>query len=180
MAVTIDLLPLRGAVLIRNDVHRDDRGSFRRIADLQEMGVKGMDSTVAQVSAAVSEVAGTLRGLHYQTAPYQESKTLWCSSGSVFDVLVDLRTDEPTYGSWISVSLTAGENVALHVPPGVAHGYQTLQDDTELVYLVSMPHHPESARILRWSDPTVGIAWPLPVTRISDRDREAPSWPPQP
>lgn len=177
--MTIDLLPMRGAMLVRNEVHRDDRGSFRRIADLQEMDAAGVDSTVAQVSAAVNEVAGTLRGLHYQAAPHQESKTLWCSMGSVFDVLVDLRPGEPTCGSWISVRLTAGGNVALHVPPGVAHGYQTLQDDTELVYLVSTPHHPGSARILRWSDPTVGITWPLPVTRISDRDREAPSWPPQ-
>jgi len=178
--VTIDLLPLRGAMLVHNEAHRDDRGSFRRIVDLRAMNAAGVDSAVAQVSAAVNELAGTLRGLHYQTVPHQESKTLWCSMGSVFDVLVDLRPQEPTYGSWIAVSLKAGENVALHVPPGVAHGYQTLQDDTELVYLVSAPHHPESARILRWSDPTVGIAWPLPVTRISDRDREAPSWPPQP
>jgi len=178
--VTIDLLPLRGAMLVRNEVHRDDRGSFRRIADLQEIDAAGVDTSVVQVSAAVNDVAGTIRGLHYQRVPHQESKTLWCSKGSVFDVLVDLRPQEPTYGSWIAVSLTAGENVALHVPPGVAHGYQTLEDDTELVYLVSTPHHPESARTLRWSDPTVGIDWPRPVTRISDRDREAPSWPPQP
>lgn len=178
--MTIKLLPLRGAMLVHNEVHCDDRGSFRRIADLQELNAEGVDDRVVQVSAAVNDVAGTIRGLHYQRVPHQESKTLWCSMGSVFDVLVDLRPHEPTYGTWISVSLKAGENVALHVPPGVAHGYQTLQDDTELVYLVSAPHHPESARILRWSDPTVGIAWPLPVTRISDRDREAPSWPPQP
>jgi dTDP-4-dehydrorhamnose 3,5-epimerase len=177
--LTIDLLPLRGALLLRNEVHRDDRGSFRRIVDLQEMNAAGGDDTVVQVSAAVNGMAGTLRGLHYQTEPHQESKTLWCSKGSVFDVLVDLRPEESTYGTWIAVNLTAVENVGLHVPPGVAHGYQTLQDDTELVYLVSAPHHPESARILRWSDPTVGIAWPLPVTHISDRDREAPSWPPQ-
>ena len=178
--MTIDLLPLRGALLLHHEVYPDDRGSFRRIADLQALRAAGADDTVVQVSAAANDVAGTLRGLHYQVAPHQESKTLWCSKGSVFDVLVDLRPQEPTYGTWITVSLTAQENVALHVPPGVAHGYQTLEHHTELVYLISAPHHPESARILRWSDPTVGIVWPLPVTRISDRDREAPSWPPQP
>ncbi len=93
-------------------------------------------------------------------------------------MLVDLRPDEPTYGTLRRVELAAERPHALHVPAGVAHGYQTLVDDTSLTYLISTGYHPDSARVLSWDDPTVGIVWPLPVTAISDRDREAPPWPP--
>ena len=177
--MTIEHLPLRGAVLLHYEIHPDERGSFRRIVDLAELDAEGLDSAVVQVSSARNSETGTIRGMHYQAEPHRESKTLWCSAGSVFDVLVDLRPDEPTYGTWFGLTLTAGEPVALHIPPGLAHGYQTLQDDTELVYLISAPHRPDSARTLRWSDPTVAVTWPLPPTRISDRDREASTWPPR-
>lgn len=176
--MTIEQLPLAGVVLLGYDVAADERGSFRRNVDLADLELLGLDPRVSQVSTATNAVAGTLRGMHFQVAPHEETKTLWCIHGSVLDVLVDVRPDSMTYGSWCSVTLSAGDGRAVHVPPGVAHGYQTLVDDSTLVYLISAPHHAESARSLLWSDPTVGIAWPLPVTRISDRDAEAPQWPP--
>ena len=171
-------LPLAGVVVLEYDVAADVRGSFRRNVDLGDLERLGLDSRVSQASTATNAVAGTVRGMHFQVAPHEESKTLWCTRGSVLDVLVDVRPESTTYGAWCSVTLSAGDGRAVHVPPGVAHGYQTLVADSALVYLISAPHHPESARSLLWSDPTVGIDWPLPVTRISGRDREAPPWPP--
>ena len=171
-------LAIRGAVLLRPEVRVDERGSFHRVVDVAELTALGLDPTVAQVSVATNRLRGTVRGMHYQVAPHTESKTLWCTAGSVFDVLVDLRPDEPTYGSWLGLTLSADEPSALHVPAGVAHGYQTLVDGTDLTYVISAAHHPDSARSLSSADPTVGIDWPLPVTVISDRDREAPPWPP--
>lgn len=172
-------LSMRGAVLLRGDVHADERGTFRRVVDCGQLGAAGLDARIDQVSTASNIRRGTIRGLHYQVEPHREAKTLWCASGAVFDVIVDLRPEEPTYGQWESVTLSAEEPAALHVPRGVAHGYQTLANDTELVYLISTPHVAASARTLLWRDPTLAIPWPLPVANISDRDREAPEWPPQ-
>jgi dTDP-4-dehydrorhamnose 3,5-epimerase len=116
--------------------------------------------------------------MHYQAEPDGEAKTLWCLTGSVFDVLVDVRPDEPTYGQWVSVVLSADEPAAVHVPRGVAHGYQTLVEESSMAYLISTPYVAASSRSLLWSDPSVGIAWPLPLSCISDRDRDASPWPP--
>ena len=176
--MTIVELGLPGVLLLTPDVHADDRGTFHRVVDLAELAGRGLDPAVAQVSVATNRRAGTVRGMHYQVAPHTEAKTLWVTQGSVLDVLVDLRPGEATYGTWISVPLSADAPHALHVPHGIAHGYQTLLDDTSLTYLISTPHDPASGRTLHWQDPTIGIDWPLPVTAISDRDREAPTWPP--
>ncbi len=175
-----ETLALRGAVLFRADAHEDHRGSFRRVLDAEVLTQLGLDPAMAQISIATNHRRGTVRGMHYQVSPYEEAKTLWCTHGAVYDVLVDLRPDEPTYGLWVSVELSAAEPVALHVPPGVAHGYQTLADDTSLTYVIGTSYVASSARSLRWDDPTAGITWPLPVEAISDRDREAPMWPPSP
>jgi dTDP-4-dehydrorhamnose 3,5-epimerase len=178
--VKAEPLGLQGVTLLRAELHEDERGAFRRIVDIPVLESLGLDPTVVQISMATNTRRGTVRGLHYQAAPHEESKTLWCTKGSVFDVLVDLRADEPTYGNWIAVRLAADRPAALHVPPGIAHGYQTLEDDSALTYVISAAYVPGSARSLRWNDPTVGIDWPLPVTVISQRDREAPLWPPSP
>lgn len=172
-------LELPGVTLLRTEVHPDARGHFRRVADLAALRAAGLEADVDQVSVAANTRAGTVRGLHYQAEPHGEAKTLWVTSGAVFDVLVDLRPG-PTYGRWVSVHLDADEPTALHVPRGVAHGYQTLADDTCLAYLISTPFAADSARSLRFDDPTLAIPWPLPVSTISDRDREAPPWPPAP
>lgn len=172
----VEPLPLRGAALLHGVVREDDRGSFRRILDTSVLAEHGVQKTVEQVSAATNRRRGTLRGLHYQAEPHAEAKTLWCSAGALFDVLVDLRPEEPTYGTHWSTTLTGGDAVALHVPRGVAHGYQTLVDDTEVTYLISTAYVAASARSLNWRDPYLSIPWPLAVTVISDRDRGAPAW----
>lgn len=171
-------LGIRGVTLLRADVHEDERGGFRRVVDTAVLEGLGLESAVSQISIATNLRRGTVRGMHYQAAPHEESKTLWCTHGAAFDVVVDLRPDEPTYGHWLSVHLPADEPIALHIPPGIAHGYQTLEDDTALTYVISASYVPEGARSLRWNDPTVNIEWPLPVSVISKRDSEAPSWPP--
>lgn len=169
-------LALPGAHLFVGDAHDDDRGGFDRLVDFALLTELGLDPNVSQVSTARNARAGTLRGLHYQEAPHQESKTLWCTSGSVYDVILDLREDLDTYGSWVAVELAASPPMALHVPPGVAHGYQTTADDTALTYLISTPHEPTSARTIRWDDPTLAIPWPLEVTAISAKDAQAAPW----
>jgi dTDP-4-dehydrorhamnose 3,5-epimerase len=178
--VKAEPLTLRGAVLFRGEVHEDHRGSFRRVLDAEVLVQMNLDPRVTQVSIATNHRRGTVRGMHYQAAPHGETKSVWCTHGAVYDVLVDLRPDEPTYGHWVSVELTADEPVALYVPPGIAHGYQTLVDEAALTYAIGSAYVASSARSLRWDDPTVGINWPLRVTAISERDREAPAWPPSP
>lgn len=174
----VEPLALRGAALLRGERHHDERGHLRKVLVAEEARQHGLDVSVAEVVTTANEVAGTIRGMHYQVAPAMEAKTLWVTDGALRDVLVDLRPDEPTYGQWVAVDLAAGDDVALHVPAGLAHGYQTLEDDTRLVYLISASHSPDHARTLRWDDPAVGIEWPLAPTRISAKDREGHPWPP--
>lgn len=174
-AVRVETLAIAGAALLHSTQQSDVRGTFRRVAHLSAMQAAGLETGVDQVSVATNAVAGTVRGLHLQVAPHEEAKTLWCASGAVFDVLLDLRQG-PAYGTWLSVRLSAEDEVALHVPRGVAHGYQTLTDDASLIYLISAPYEQASARSVRWDDPALAIPWPLPVSRISDRDRDAPAW----
>lgn len=174
----IEDLGLRGVALLRGARHRDERGFLRKVLVSDEARAHGLDVGVAEVVTTANEAAGTIRGMHYQVAPGAEAKTLWVTDGALLDVLVDLRPDEPTYGRWIAVELSAEDDVALHVPTGVAHGYQTLVDDTRLTYLISAGHSPGLARTLAWDDPTVAIDWPMAPTRISAKDREGHPWPP--
>lgn len=171
-----EALAFRGVYLMTTEFHTDERGDFRRVVDFDLLRSLGVESDVCQVSTVTNKRTGTVRGMHYQIEPHAEAKTLWCHSGEVFDVLVDLRPEEPTYRKWMGVRLAASQPTALHVPRGIAHGYQTLQDSTMMTYLISVPYVAESARSLRWDDPTVGIEWPLEATVISERDREAPNW----
>lgn len=176
----LEPMPLRGVTLLRGVRHRDDRGELRKVVVVDEARAMGIDVQVQEVVSSTNVQSGTIRGLHYQVEPFEETKTLWVTRGALFDVLVDLRLDEPTYGQWVSVELSSEEDVALHIPGGIAHGYQTMADDTCLTYLIGAPHSPGHARTLLWNDPTVAIAWPRPVTRISGGDQEGHLWPPQP
>lgn len=176
--MTIEALPLRGAFLVRSTPSADARGDFQRIADVEALAALGADPSVAQLSVARNHLRGTVRGLHWQAAPHGEAKTLWCSAGAVFDVLVDVRPEEPSYGIPWFTTLSADEATAIHIPEGVAHGYQTLVDGAAVTYAISAGFHPASARSLHWQDPALAIPWPLPVTNISARDSEAPAWPP--
>ena len=168
---------LAGVALLEGVAFGDDRGELRKVVRREETDRVGLDLVVDEVIVTTNDVAGTVRGMHLQVAPYEESKTLWVTRGRLLDVLVDARPDQPTYGRWAAVELAAGDGLALHVPPGVAHGYQTLEDGTSLTYLMRGAFSPDHARTLRWDDPTVGVAWPLPVARISEKDRRGLAWP---
>lgn len=166
--------PVAGAWVVEPEPVRDERGSFARVFCAEEFARHGLAPVVAQINAGVSPRAGTLRGLHYQVAPHQESKLVTCTRGAAFDVVVDLRPASPGYGRWHAVELTPANGRMLYVPEGCAHGYLTLLPDTEVRYQASHPYAPEASRGVRWDDPRLGIAWPAPVTVISSRDA---SWP---
>jgi len=167
-------LPIAGAALVEPEPIKDDRGYFARVWCEEEFARHGLDSRAAQANIGVSHKQGTLRGLHYQVAPDLEAKLVRCLRGAVWDVMVDLRPDSPTYRRWHGVELRGGDGRAVYVPPLCAHGYVTLEDDTELWYQASVPFAPASARGVRYDDPSLGITWPRPALVISDRDR---AWP---
>lgn len=162
---------ISGSYLI--DVKRigDERGFFGRLWCEREMEEMGLVSSIKQSNIGVSPLKGTLRGLHYQTAPHQEVKIIRCPRGAIYDVIVDLRPDSPTFKKWFAVELTAENSRMLYVPEGCATGYQTLDDDTEIYYHTSEFYHPESATGVRYDDPAFGIEWPLPIAAISDNDK---------
>jgi dTDP-4-dehydrorhamnose 3,5-epimerase len=139
---------------------------------------RGLDPTVVQCNVAFNRQRGTIRGMHFQRAPFEEVKIVRCTRGAIFDVVIDLRRNSPSYGKWFSAELTEGNRRMLYVPPGVAHGYQTLTDNTEAYYHVSAAYSPAHASGVRWNDPQFGIEWPLDVTVMSARDIEWPDYVP--
>ncbi len=167
-------LTIAGAFVVEPDVHVDERGSFLRTFCAREFAAAGLDARVAQTSLALNRRAGTLRGLHYVASPSTEAKLVRCVRGRAFDVLVDLRPNEPTFRSWISMELSPDGGQAVFIPPGVAHGYLTLEDETDLLYQMTDPHDPEAARGVRYDDPAFGIAWPFAPTTMCGRDRSYP------
>jgi dTDP-4-dehydrorhamnose 3,5-epimerase len=169
-----DELSVRGAYLIRPERRADHRGHFARLWCQQELGERGMVNRIAQINTGFSPVAGTMRGLHYQLPPHAEVKIAGCTRGAVFDVVVDLRRASPTYRHWAGARLTPDEGSWLYVPEGCAHGYLTLERDTELVYMTSTAYAPTFARGVRYNDPAFDIKWPAPIRIISDADT---NWP---
>jgi dTDP-4-dehydrorhamnose 3,5-epimerase len=167
-------LSLPGAFIIQTQSHKDDRGSFARTFCRDEFELRGLDPCVAQCSLSRNERTGTLRGLHFQANPFGEAKLVRCSRGAIYDVIVDLRRQSPTHGKWAGVTLSGANGVMLYVPAGFAHGFQTLEDDTEVCYQMSTPYLPELARGIRWNDPALKITWPSRDPILSDRDRELP------
>lgn len=166
--------PLAGAWVLEPERHEDDRGFFARTFCLDELAEHGLDTRIAQASTSFNRRRGTVRGMHYQIAPDAEAKLVRCTRGALFDAVVDLRDGSPTRGRWFAVGLSAEAGNQLYVPPGFAHGFQTLEDETEVHYLISVPYAPASGRGFRFDDPEVGIPWPEPVTLISERDRGLP------
>jgi dTDP-4-dehydrorhamnose 3,5-epimerase len=166
---------LQGAFTIDPELVRDERGFFARVWDSEELARRGLVSRVSQSSIAFNRAAGTLRGLHFQHAPFAETKLVRCTRGAIRDVIVDLRPASSTFLEWVAVELTAENRRTLYVPEEFAHGYQTLTDETEVWYQMSTPYAPEAAGGLRWDDPRLGIEWPEIERRvISERDR---TWP---
>lgn len=167
-------LDLRGAFLVEMEPRLDERGSFARSFCRDEFERRGLNAAVSQCNVSLSHRPGTLRGLHYQLAPHAEVKLVRCVRGAVYDVLVDVRPGSPSLWRWVAVELAAGDGRLLYVPEGFAHGFQTLEPETEVTYQVSAPHVPQAERGLRWDDPRLGIRWPLADPILSERDRSHP------
>jgi dTDP-4-dehydrorhamnose 3,5-epimerase len=167
-------LEIDGVWLIVPEPHADERGFFARTFCTREFGEQGLWTSFVQQSVSFNEVAGTLRGMHYQLEPYGEVKLVRCTQGAIYDVVVDLRAGSPTHGKWCAEVLSADDRRALYVPRGCAHGFITTVDRSEVSYAISEFHHAAAARGVRWDDPAFGIAWPLAPQRISARDAAYP------
>ncbi len=169
--------PLDGVVKITSDVIGDDRGSFYRSFCREEFAANSLPGDFVQCNISRNRMRGTVRGMHFQAPPHEEGKLVRCIRGAVYDVVVDLRAFSPTFRKSFGAELTEVNAVALYIPPGFAHGFQTLQDDSDLLYQMTTFYHPGLARGVRWDDPSLGISWPLPITVISDRDTQFADFP---
>ena len=165
---------LSGAFVVETEPIEDERGWFVRIYDDAELVERGLASRFVQGSIAFNKEWGTLRGLHYQAEPHAEAKLVRCVRGSVYDVIVDLRPGSSTFKRWAAAELSAAGGELLYVPEGLAHGYVTLEDETETLYLISAAYAPEAARGVRWDDPAFGIEWPHDPRVMSEKDK---GWP---
>jgi dTDP-4-dehydrorhamnose 3,5-epimerase len=168
--------PLPGAFLVEPERREDQRGFFARTWCAREFEAHGLNPRLVQCSVSFSKRKGTLRGMHYQTAPYQEAKLVRCTKGAIYDVIIDLRPPSPTYKQHMAMALTADDGKALYIPDGFAHGFQTLVDDTEVFYQMSEFYSPDHSRGVRWDDPAFGIVWPDDDRTILERDRGYPNF----
>jgi len=167
---------IRDVLEITVEPKTDERGFFARTWCKDEFEARGLESELVQCSISYNSKKGTLRGMHYQAAPFEETKLVRCTRGSVYDVVVDLRPESPTFKRWIAITLTAENRNMIYIPQGCAHGFLTLQDDTEVFYQMSEVYDAASARGFRWNDPAFEIAWPDAVKVISERDRNYPDF----
>jgi dTDP-4-dehydrorhamnose 3,5-epimerase len=167
---------LPGVFEIQIDRKCDQRGFFARTWCQQEFAAHGLASNLVQCSLSYNQKKGTLRGLHYQAAPHAETKLVRCSQGAVYDVVLDLRPNSASYKKWLGVCLSAAKHNALYIPKGCAHGFLTLEDDTEVFYQMSEFYEADSARGVRWNDPAFQIVWPGHVEMISERDARYPDF----
>ncbi len=165
---------LKGAYLIEIKPQEDVRGYFARAYCQREFQAVGLETVWVQANLSRNRRRGILRGLHYQAPPFQEAKLILCLRGTIYDVIVDLREDSPTHLEWLDVELSQNNLLGMYVPKGFAHGFQTLEDDTELLYLMSEFYAPEAARGIRWDDPALAIPWPIPDPILSPRDQNLP------
>jgi len=169
-------LATAGAYLVEVECHRDERGFFARSFCEDEFAAKGLVDRFTQSSISFNERRGTVRGMHFATAPHAETKIVRCIAGAMHDVIVDLRPRSPTYLESISVELSARNRRALYIPPGFAHGFQTLMEATEVLYMIDRPFVLEAARGIRWNDPAIHIEWPEVISVISSKDLQFPDW----
>jgi len=169
---------LKGAFIIEIDKFEDKRGFFAHAFSQATFESHGLSSRVVNTNISFNTARGTLRGMHYQVAPYEETKLIRCTRGAIYDVIIDLRRDSPTYRQWIGMELTADNYRLLYVPEQFAHGFQTLEDRTEVTYQVSQVYSPDAARGVRYDDPAFRVTWPLEVEVVSDRDASWPTWSP--
>ena len=171
---------LDGSFVVELDRHTDERGFFARIWCREELAELGLTSDLSQCSISRNALAGTLRGMHFQRHPHEEAKLVRCTSGAIYDVIIDLRPASSTFGQWVGVELDADSGQALYVPEGFAHGFQTLVDASDVLYMISTPYVPEAGAGVRWNDPAFAVQWPEAADRvISDRDRTWPDFAPE-
>jgi dTDP-4-dehydrorhamnose 3,5-epimerase len=167
---------LSGAYVIEVQKLEDERGFFARSWCQREFEAHGLNPGLVQCNISFNSKKGTLRGMHYQAAPYEEAKLVRCTTGAIYDVIVDVRNDSRTFGRHFGLLLTAANRLSLYVPEGFAHGFLTLEDGTEVFYQMSEFYNPDSARGFRYNDPVFAIEWPHEVRVISDRDRAYPDF----
>ena len=167
---------LKGAFIVEMEPIADNRGFFARAWCQREFQSRGLISCFVQNNITVSPKQGTLRGLHYQVAPHEEVKLVRCTQGAIYDVIIDLRPESPTYLEWLGTELTARNRKMIYIPGGFAHGYQILIDDTEVFYQVGQFYTPEYERGIRWDDPAFRVNWPLEIQEISGKDRNWPDF----
>ena len=171
-------LPLAGAYLIDLEPRRDERGFFARGYCEREFAEHGLKTGLVQANLSQNFRKGTVRGMHYQRAPHAEAKLVRCVNGAVYDAIIDLRPESPTYLKWTAAELTRENRRMLYVPEGFAHGYQSLADDSEVLYLVTESYSPEFEAAVRWNDPLFGISWPLADVTLSPKDATHPDFRP--
>lgn len=167
---------LKDAFVIDLEIRSDDRGGFARTFCAKEFEEHGLKPMVAQCNMSFNYKKGTMRGMHYQLSPAAETKLVRCTRGAIYDVIIDIRPDSPTYMQHFGIELTADNRKALYVPEMFAHGYQALTDDAEVIYQVGEFYSPGYEQGIRYDDPTFGIEWPIPVTVISEKDAKWPSF----
>jgi len=160
----------KGVFIIEPERLEDERGFFARTYCQKEFDAHGINLKIAQCNVSHNKYKGTLRGMHYQAAPMAEAKLVSCTRGTIYDVIIDLRPESPTYCQWLAEELNAENRKMMYVPEGFAHGFQTLEDDTEVFYQMSEFYSPEHARVERWDDPVFGIEWPFNTKIISEND----------
>ena len=167
---------LKGSFIIDIQKIEDERGYFGRAYCRKEFMDKGLMSEMVQTNVSFNKFKGTLRGFHYQIAPHEEAKLVRCTRGSIYDVIIDLRPDSPTYMRWFGIELSEGNSKLLYVPEKFAHAFITLQDDTAVTYQVSQFYTPGAEAGIRWNDPSLDVRWPREPTVISDKDRRWPDF----
>ncbi|MEN3210394.1 dTDP-4-dehydrorhamnose 3,5-epimerase family protein [Methylorubrum populi] len=169
-------LALPGLFRVAPEPHADERGFFARTHCEETFTARGLVGRFAQSSVSFNHRRGTVRGMHFSRAPHAETKLVRCTAGAIHDAVIDLRPDSPTYRRTAAVTLSAANRHALYIPAGLAHGFQTLSDDAEILYMIDLPFVASAADGVRWDDPAFALTWPEPVSVISDRDRAFPDW----
>lgn len=168
--------PLKGAYLIEIEPHQDERGFFARTFCKEEFTKHDLKDDFLQCNVSFNHRRGTVRGMHYQVKPFEETKLIRCTRGAIYDVIIDLRQTSDTYLRWYAIELNENNGRMLYVPEGFAHGFQTLEDNTEVFYQMSEFYHPDCAFGVRWDDSAFGIRWPLTNYIMNDKDRNYPNW----
>lgn len=167
---------LKGAFILEIKKLEDERGFFGRSWCASELAAHGLKNDIKQANTSMSLKKGTIRGMHYQNDPYQETKLVRCTRGAIYDVIIDLRKESPTYKQWIGVELTQDNYKMLYVPEDFAHGFITLEDKCEVSYLVTQFYTPGAEAGIRWNDPTFAIQWPISPSVISEKDKNHPDY----